>query len=269
MALSNTIIAAINFLAMLLSIPVIAAGIWLSMQTDNSCVELLQWPVIVLGVVILVVAFAGFVGAFWRIPWLLLFYLVAMFVLILLLASLVIFIYAVTNRGGAHVAPSRAYLEYRLEDYSGWLRRRVESSYKWDRIKKCLSSTSTCAELNQTYREAQDFFNARINPLESGCCKPPTQCGYTFVNPTYWISPISITSDMDCVLWTNNQTQLCYSCSSCKAGLLANLSKEWRKADIILLVTLLALVCVHVMGCYVLRTAKTDELFRRYKQGYT
>ncbi|XP_008796279.1 protein TORNADO 2-like [Phoenix dactylifera] len=269
MALSSTVIASINFVAMLLSIPVIAAGIWLSVQTDNSCVKLLQWPVIVLGIAILVVAFAGFVGAFWRMPWLLLFYLVAMFVLILLLASLVIFIYVVTNRGEAHLAPGRVYLEYRLEDYSGWLRQRVQGSHKWDRIKKCLSSTSTCAELNQTYREAQDFFNARISPLESGCCKPPTQCGYTFVNPTYWISPISITFDMDCVLWSNNQTQLCYSCSSCKAGLLANLRKEWRRADLILVVTLLALICVFVMGCYALRTTRTGELFRRYKQGYT
>lgn len=113
-----------------------------------------------------------------------------------------------------------------------------------------------------------DYFLC-CTPGQSGCCKPPTQCGYTFVNPTYWISPISITSDMDCVLWSNNQTQLCYSCSSCKAGLLANLRKEWRRADLILVVTLLALVCVYVMGCYALRTAKTDELFRRYKQGYT
>lgn len=185
MALNNTVIAAINFVAMLLSIPVIAAGIWLSMQTDNSCVDLLQWPVIVLGIVILVVAFAGFVGAFWRIPWLLLFYLVAMFVLILLLASLVIFIFAVTNRGGAHLAPSRAYLEYRLEDYSGWLRRRVEASYKWDRIDKCLSTTSTCAELNQTYREAQDFFNARINPLEVSSVKLSSCFVECFISLSY------------------------------------------------------------------------------------
>ncbi|XP_008786324.2 protein TORNADO 2-like [Phoenix dactylifera] len=269
MALSNTIIAAINFMAMLLSIPVIAAGIWLSTQTDNSCVKLLQWPVISLGIVMLVVALAGFVGAFWRIPWLLLFYLVAMLVLILLLASLVIFIYAVTNTGGAHLAPSRAFLEYRLEDFSGWLPQRVEGSQKWDRIKACLSSTSTCAELNQTYREAQDFFNARISPLQSGCCKPPTQCGYTFVNPTYWISPISIASDTDCVLWSNDQMQLCYSCSSCKAGLLANLRKEWRRADLILVVALVALICVYLMGCHAFRHAKNDELFQRYKQGYT
>ena len=105
--------------------------------------------------------------------------------------------------------------------------------------------------------------------LQSGCCKPPTECGYTFVNPTYWISPISITADTDCVQWTNEQTALCYSCNSCKAGLLANLRREWRRADLILVVAFAALAWVYVMGCYAFRSAKTDELFRRYKQGYT
>lgn len=166
MALNNTVIGAINFVAMLLSIPIIGTGIWLSTEPDNSCVKILQWPVIILGVLILVVALAGFIGGFWRIPWLLLFYLIAMLILIILLASLVVFIYMVTVRGHGHIEPSRAYLEYHLDDYSGWLRRRVRSSYKWDRIRTCLSSTNMCAELNQRYRMAQDFFNAHISPIQ-------------------------------------------------------------------------------------------------------
>ncbi|RVX14387.1 Protein TORNADO 2 [Vitis vinifera] len=226
MALNNTVIGAINFVAMLLSIPIIGTGIWLSTEPDNSCVKILQWPVIILGVLILVVALAGFIGGFWRIPWLLLFYLIAMLILIILLASLVVFIYMVTVRGHGHIEPSRAYLEYHLDDYSGWLRRRVRSSYKWDRIRTCLSSTNMCAELNQRYRMAQDFFNAHISPIQSGCCKPPTECGYTFVNPSYWISPIYTAADMDCLQWSNEQTQLCYNCNSCKAGLLANLRRN-------------------------------------------
>ncbi|KAJ6712086.1 PROTEIN TORNADO 2 [Salix purpurea] len=117
MALSSNVIGAINFVAMLLSIPVIGAGIWLAMEPDNSCVKILQWPVIILGVLILIVALAGFVGGFWRIPWLLIFYLIAMLILIILLACLVVFIYMVTVRGSGHLEPSRAYLEYRLDDF--------------------------------------------------------------------------------------------------------------------------------------------------------
>ncbi|KAJ7953447.1 Tetraspanin [Quillaja saponaria] len=257
MALSNNVIGAINFIVMLLSIPIIGAGIWLATEPDNSCIKILQWPVILIGILILVVAVAGFIGGFCRIPWLLIFYLVAMLIAIILLACLVGFIYMVTIRGHGHLEPSRSYLEYHLDDYSGWLRRRVRSSYKWDRIRSCLSSTNTCAGLNQTYSTALDFFNAHLSPLQSGCCKPPTQCGYTFVNPTYWISPINIAADMDCLQWSNEQTQLCYNCDSCKAGLLANLKKEWRIADIILLITLIALVCVYLIGCCAFRNAKT------------
>ncbi|XP_068635073.1 protein TORNADO 2 [Aristolochia californica] len=269
MPLSNNVIGAINFIAMLLSIPVIGAGIWLASQTDNSCVKILQWPVIILGILILVVALAGFVGGFWRIPWLLVMYLVAMLVLIVLLAVLVVFIYMVTNKGGGHLAPSRSYLEYRLDDYSGWLRRRVQGPFKWDRIKNCLATTTICAGLNQSFRFPQDFFNAHISPLQSGCCKPPTLCGFTFVNPTYWISPINNAADPDCLQWNNEQTQLCYACDSCKAGLLENLKREWRKADLILMLALVALICVYLVGCCAFRNAKTEEIFRRYKEGYT
>ncbi|KAK3428819.1 protein TORNADO 2 [Eucalyptus grandis] len=269
MALSNNVIGAINFVAVLLSIPVIGAGIWLSTEADNACVKILQWPVIILGVLILVVALAGFIGGIWRIQWLLIFYLVAMLVMIVLLGCLVVFVYMVTVRGHGHPEPSRAYLEYDLNDYSGWMRRRVKSSFKWDKIRSCLSSTSMCAELNQSYRMAQDFFDARISPLQSGCCKPPTECGYTFINPTYWISPINNAADMDCLNWSNDQNQLCYNCNSCKAGLLANLKKEWRRADVVLLITLVALISVYLIGCCAFRNAKTEDLFRRYKQGYT
>lgn len=164
--MSNNFIGAVNFVAVLLSIPIIVTGIWLTTEPADSCVKILQWPVIILGVLILVVALAGFVGAFWRIPRLLMLYLVAMLVLIILLSCLVVFVYVVTVRGHGDIEPNRAYLEYRLDDFSLWLRRRARSSYKWDRIRRCLSSTNTCAELNQKYRMAQDFFNAHLTPMQ-------------------------------------------------------------------------------------------------------
>lgn len=104
--------------------------------------------------------------------------------------------------------------------------------------------------------------------LQSGCCKPPTMCGYTFVNPTYWISPINTAADVDCVQWSNDQSQLCFACDSCKAGLLANLRRGWRKADVILIFTCVALIIVYLIGCCAFRNAKTEEIFDRYKQGY-
>ncbi|XP_019156220.1 PREDICTED: protein TORNADO 2-like [Ipomoea nil] len=268
MAVTNNImVGCINFTAMLLSIPIIGSGIWLSSQPDNLCVKILQWPLIIMGLVVLVLSLAGAVAGFWRIRWLLIFYLVAMLALIVLLACFVAMVYWVTLKGSGHPEPSRTFLEYRLDDYSGWLRRWVQSYRKWDGIRSCLRSSSMCGGLNQNYRLAQDFFNAHITPLQSGCCKPPTECGHTFVNPTYWISPKDMAADMDCLRWSNDQTQLCYSCDSCKAGLLANLYKEWRRVDIILGITLVALIAVYLAGCCAFRRAKTPHLSRKYKQG--
>ncbi|CAN6290638.1 unnamed protein product [Urochloa humidicola] len=270
MALNHMGVAAINLAAALLSIPVIAAGIWVSTQPDNACVQILQWPVIALGAAILAVGLAGFAGALWRLPWLLLAYLVAMLFLVVALACLAAFAFAVTAGSSGRPVPGRAFLEYDLDDYSGWLRARLDGPGRWDRVKACLAATPTCSEFNQTYATAQGLFTAAwVSPLQFGCCKPPTGCGYTFVTPTYWISPISEAADPDCATWSNEEAKFCYSCDSCKAGLLQNLRREWRRADIILAVAVAALVVVYPMSCYAFRTAKTDELFRRYRQGYT
>ncbi|CAH8390929.1 unnamed protein product [Eruca vesicaria subsp. sativa] len=166
MPLSNNVIGCINIIAVLLSVPVIGAGIWLTVGTVNSCIMFLQWPVIILGILILLVGLAGLIGGFWRITWLLVVYLISMLALIVLLGVLVGFIYKVTLRGSGRPQPSRAYLEYSLQDFSGFLRRRVQRSYKWERIRTCLSSTSICPDLNQRFTKAQDFFDADLSPIQ-------------------------------------------------------------------------------------------------------
>ena len=68
---------------------------------------------------------------------------------------------------------------------------------------------------------------------QSGCCKPPTSCGFTYVNGTTWIptpaaagAPAAATN-VDCSRWSNNQQTLCFQCDSCKAGFLDDIKKAW------------------------------------------
>ncbi|VVA99647.1 unnamed protein product [Arabis nemorensis] len=75
-------------------------------------------------------------------------------------------------------------------------------------------------------------------------------------------------ADADCYLWSNDQSQLCYNCNSCKAGLLGNLRKDWRKANLILIITVVVLIWVYVIACSAFRNAQTEDLFRKYKQGW-
>ncbi|GAB4853810.1 Tetraspanin-2 [Ancistrocladus abbreviatus] len=269
MGLSNNITAVLNFIALLCSIPIIASGLWLASKPDNECIHLFRWPVVILGFLILVVSLMGFVGAYWYKEGLLALYLCCMAILITLLIVLLVFAFVVTRPDGSYRVPGRGYKEYRLDGFSSWLRDHVTNDDNWGRIRNCLSDSNFCPKLNSEYVNANDFFMADISPLQSGCCKPPTVCGYQFVNPTMWINPANPTADPDCSLWSSDQTQLCYNCYSCRAGLLGNLRQEWRKANIILIVTVVVLIWVYVVACSAFRNAQTEDLFRRYKQGWS
>lgn len=85
--------------------------------------------------------------------------------------------------------------------------------------------------------------------LQSGCCKPPTDCGYVYQNETVWIPGSGLMgTNADCTRWSNDQEQLCYACDSCKAGVLASLKKSWRKVSVINIVVMIILVIVYIIA---------------------
>ncbi|CAK9179020.1 unnamed protein product [Ilex paraguariensis] len=262
MRTSNHLIGALNFLTFLLSIPILGGGIWLSGRANNTdCLKFLQWPLIVIGVAIMVVSLAGFAGACYRNIFLMYFYLWAMFVIIAALIGFVIFAYVVTDKGSDRVVPGRVYREYYLVDYSGWLEKRVASDSNWRKISSCIRDSHVCPKLRRMTggfpEAAEAFYRRKLNPVQSGCCKPPTSCGYTYVNETGW-NPVGGMggTNPDCLQWSNDQEQLCYSCNSCKAGVLASLKKSWRKVSVINIVIVIILVIVYVVACAAFRHTK-------------
>lgn len=60
-------------------------------------------------------------------------------------------------------------------------------------------------------------------------------------------------TDTDCAMWNNDQQELCYSCNSCRAGVLANIRRSWRKVSVINIVILIVLVIFYVIGCAAFR----------------
>ncbi|KAH6779069.1 tetraspanin2 [Perilla frutescens var. hirtella] len=270
MAVSNNITALLNFIALMCSIPIISAGIWLASKPDNECIRWLRWPLVFLGLAFLLVTLTGFVGAYWKKEGLLGLYLVCMFMLIVLLLVLLVLAFVVTRHGGAYSAPDGAYAfrEYRLQGFSSWLRNHITSDDNWGGIRACLAESQICPKLSRKYIAAADFFAAHLSPIESGCCKPPMICGYQYSSPTTWNGAANVAADGDCAIWSNDPGQLCYNCESCKAGLLGNLRQEWRKANVILIVTVVVLICVYLVACSAYKNAQTEELFRKYKQGW-
>ncbi|KAJ9188904.1 hypothetical protein P3X46_000258 [Hevea brasiliensis] len=255
---SNHLIGLLNFLTFLLSIPILGGGIWLSSRANNTdCLKFLQWPLIVIGVSIMVISLAGFAGACYRNTFLMWLYLFVMFFIIAALIGFIIFAYAVTDKGSGRPVTNRGYLDYYLQDYSGWLEERVASDSYWSKISSCIRDSKICAKMGVTINgvpeTADMFYQRKLSPIQSGCCKPPTDCGFTYVNETAWTYGGGVVYNTDCNNWSNDQQQLCYSCNSCKAGVLGSLRKSWRKVSVINIIVLIILVIVYVIGCAAFR----------------
>lgn len=102
--------------------------------------------------------------------------------------------------------------------------------------------------------------------VQSGCCKPPSVCGFSYVSPTVWSAPAARpAADADCGLWSNDPGQLCYGCESCKAGLLEALRDQWHKANVALVVATVALVILYLVGCSAYKNAQAAAIFGRRK----
>ncbi|KVI12183.1 Tetraspanin/Peripherin [Cynara cardunculus var. scolymus] len=235
MAVSNNIIATINFIALICSIPIIFTGIWLASKPDNHCIRSLPWPIVFVGILFLLLAFTGFVGAHWNKPGLLSFYLFCNAALIVTGIILLILAFIVTHPSGAFSVPGREYDEYRYMGYSEWLRDHITDPENWGSIRACLASSSTCTKM------------------------PPTVCGYQYVNPITWINPTNPMGDVDCIIWNNDPNQLCYNCDSCKAGVLGNLRKEWKEANVILIIAVIALICLYLIAFNAYKNSQTGS----------
>ncbi|XP_077222309.1 tetraspanin-8-like [Tasmannia lanceolata] len=271
---SNNLIGILNFITFLLSIPILGGGIWLSTRGSTDCEKFLDKPIIALGVFLMIVSLAGLIGACCRVSWLLWVYLLVMFLLIVLLFCFTIFAFVVTNKGAGEVVSDRGYKEYRLGDYSNWLQKRVNNNKNWRRIESCLRDGKVCQSLEDSNLPQADFYNKNLSPIQSGCCKPPTSCGFIYVNATVWQNTAAgntTFADTDCNTWSNDQSTLCYNCQSCKAGVLANLKKDWKKVAIVNIVFLIFLVIVYSIGCCAFRNNREDNAFNafpRWKGGY-
>ncbi|KAL2502398.1 Tetraspanin-8 [Forsythia ovata] len=264
---SNNLVGILNFVTLLLSIPIIGGGIWLSKQANTECERFLDKPVIALGVFILLVSLAGLVGSCCRITWLLWVYLVVMFLLIVLLFCFTIFAFVVTNKGAGKAVSERGYKEYRLGDYSNWLQKRVNSDKNWNKIRSCLQDSKICQRLldDGSSTKVQDFYKEHLSALQSGCCKPSDDCHFQYVSPTNWTrTPQSSSTNPDCATWNNDPKVLCYSCQSCKAGLLDNIKSDWKRVAVINIIFLVFLVIVYSVGCCAFRNNREDNAWKRY-----
>ncbi|OWM70174.1 tetraspanin-6-like [Punica granatum] len=250
---SNTVIGFLNLFTLLASIPIIGGGLWMA-KSSTTCQSFLQTPLLVIGFIVLIVSLAGFIGACFSISWALWVYLVVMLCLIAALMVLTVFGFVVTGRGGGVPVPNKSYKEYRLGDYSSWLRKKVENPQYWSRIKSCIMGSKACAKI-VTWTPL-DYTVKGMSPIQSGCCKPPTACVYN--------AGTAVSQDPDCYKWNNVPSILCYDCDSCKAGVLEDVRRTWHKLSMVNIVMVVVLICIYSVGCCAFQNSKRAETDYQY-----
>ncbi|CAN1228469.1 TET8 [Linum grandiflorum] len=174
-----------------------------------------------------------------------------MFLLIVLLFCFTIFAFVVTNQGAGKVLSNRGYKEYELGDYSNWLRKRVTSEKNWGKIRSCLIEAKVCSKFNQS--TDQNLCAFAVFEFQSGCCKPSDECGYTYTATN--------STNPDCAAWDNQPNVLCFNCNSCKAGLLDNLKRDWKRVAIVNIIFLIVLIVVYSVGCCAFRNNRRDNSY--------
>lgn len=165
---SNAVFASFNVLTLLLGAAVLAWGIYAG-RGATDCERLLRTPALLLGAAIMAVSAAGIAGACCRASLLLWIYLFLAALLILVVLCFAAFALAVTNAGAGRAVSGRGFKEYRLGDYSSWLRRRVEDGRTWGRIRSCLTEAGVCRSL-QSNRTFDEFVNDNLSPLQVSIC---------------------------------------------------------------------------------------------------
>ncbi|KAK9278408.1 hypothetical protein L1049_027973 [Liquidambar formosana] len=266
---SNIVIGILNFFTLILSIASLGGSVWFHFQGETECQRVLQNPLLVLGVFLFVVSLLGLFGSWCRVTVLMWLYLFVMFFFILGLICFTVFAIVITNKGVGKAISERGFKEYRLGDYSHWLQKYVVNEGNWVEIQSCLVDAKVCRSLGNggVHQKASDFYLTHLSPTQSGCCKPPTYCGFEFKNATYWTVPKSgpAVPDTDCTTWSNDQSKLCYDCKSCKGGVLANIKNEWRSLTILNVCIILFLIIVYTTGCCAYRNNREDNKYNRYK----
>ncbi|MCL7028188.1 hypothetical protein MKW94_023146 [Papaver nudicaule] len=251
------LVGILNLVTFLLSIPILGGGIWLSNRPGTHCENFLEKPAIALGASLMIISLAGLIGACYRVPGLLWVYLLVMFVLIVLLFSFTVFAFVVTNKCAGEVTSGRG---YRLGDYSQWLQNRVGAEKNWNRIKSCLQDVEVCKTPSP-----QQFFVKHLSSIQSGCCKPPQECGFVYKSSTVWEKNTTTTpTNPDCAAWSN-APGLCWDCESCKAAVVATLKRDSKKIAVVNMVFLIFLIIVYSVGCCAFRNNREDNAYPRWK----
>ncbi|KAI7743105.1 hypothetical protein M8C21_013599 [Ambrosia artemisiifolia] len=202
----------------------------------------------------------GFLGAQKNNSILLWMYLIILFLILLGILVFTVLAFIITNNATGHNVAGWRFKEYHLQDYNKWFLKELNNTHNWKRLQSCLVKSDDCNNLSKRYKTLKQYKSAKLTPIEAGCCRPPSQCGYPAANASYYdLSFHPISPDNDCKLYRNSKAIKCYNCDSCKAGVAEYMKTEWRVVAIFNVVLFVVLSIIYFVGCCARRNAASSR----------
>lgn len=160
-------------LIMMFGLAGIVAVLYLRLHggTDSvsDCHKALQNPLLIMGVFLFAISLLGLIGSCCKLDWMLWIYSCVTFLLFLGLIAFTIFAFVVTNKGVGKVLSGIGYKEYKLGDYSNWLRNHFVNGENWGEIRSCLSDAHVCQSLgidDKVDAKVADFLKKKLSPIQ-------------------------------------------------------------------------------------------------------
>ncbi|KAJ4713294.1 Tetraspanin [Melia azedarach] len=282
---SNFFVGLVNFFSLLGGIIAIVFSLYIHFHGGTACQNSLFKLLVITGVVLSVVSLLGLLGVWCKNNILLYVYLILMFLCIIASAVFLLFVftsndnddgggkdgyvYRVTYNSTGKAVSVVGFRQYRLANFSSYLRKHLVDGRSWNAIKDCLIEAEVCRSVaKNTNERAQDFYKMNLSPIQSGCCKPSIDCGFEYKNGTSWTAPESDAAvlNSECLKWSNEEDGLCFDCNSCKAGVLNTIKKVWRNLAICLVVSFIIIYSVSFCALSNNRENKYD--YHRYGYKY-
>lgn len=134
---SNAAVCFVNFISLLVAVPLLCAGFWLRNEARGECQRNAPLAIIVVGAVLLILSLLGIFGSCCRLNFFLGLYIFFLAIAIFVLLASIAFNFFITAK-----IDRESGSEHKLENSSGWLQRHVLRN--WDETEKCLKELNAC-----------------------------------------------------------------------------------------------------------------------------